>query len=98
MVWSPLLTTCTSAAVVLLCAELASPSYEAVMECDPTDRLPVVKVALPLLSSARLARVLPPSKNVTLPVGVGAPPLTVAVMVTAPLNCDGLGVEASVVV
>ena len=34
----------------------------------------------------------------TLPVGVGVPPLAVAVRVTEPPNCDGFGAEASVVV
>src|SRR5207302_9920152 len=43
---------------------------------------------------------LPPSKNVTLPAGVGAaPPFdTAAVIVAEPPYCDGFGFEESVVV
>src|SRR5918912_519008 len=48
---------------VLLAADAASPSYDAVMECDPTERPLVVYVARPWLSSTRLATTLPPSKK-----------------------------------
>jgi hypothetical protein len=55
------------------------------MEWLPTDRLDVVKTAVPEPSSASVARVVVPSRKLTVPVGVplpGAAAATVAVKVT----------------
>ena len=70
------------------------------MTCVPTDRLELVKVALP---PDRLAvpRVDAPSRKVTVPVGVpaaGATAVTVAVKVTAWPKSDGFTELVTVVV
>ena len=70
------------------------------MTCVPTDRLEVVRVALP---PDRLAvpSVDAPSRKVTVPVGVptaGATALTVAVKVTAWPKSDGFTELVTVVV
>src|SRR5438094_8571436 len=66
----------------------------------PTANPDVLKLATPLALSAGLPSVLPPSRNVTVPVGVPAPgaALTVAVKLTACPKTDGLTDEASTVV
>jgi len=53
-----------------------------VIECAPTAREAVVSVAMPEESSAPVPRLVAPSRNVTVPVGVPAGELTVAVKVT----------------
>ncbi len=62
------------------------------IECEPTESEAVVKVAWPALRLA-VPRVVAPSLNVTVPVGVPLPggvEVTVAVKVTAWPNTDGL--------
>ena len=72
------------------------------MVCAPTARVEVVKVAvlipLPLECSIPVPMLVDPSKKVTVPVGLGPVPLTVAVKVTAWPNTDGLDVDATIVV
>ena len=53
--------------------------------------------ALPLLNGT-CATVFDPSWNVTIPVGAGEPPVTVAVNVTVCPGTDGLGDEVRAVV
>jgi hypothetical protein len=74
-----------------------SPLYEAVIECVPTVRLDVEMVALPFASSVDEPRIVAPSENVTLPVGVPVPldGLTVAKRTTDWPNVDGFGDETS---
>src|SRR5437762_1842901 len=62
----------------------------------PTNSAAVVKDAVPLRNSAVPSGV-PPSVKVTVPVGVPAPPLTVAVNVTAWPDSDGFSDEARAV-
>lgn len=57
------------------------PGKLAVIECDPTESVVVVKIATPPVR-APVPMALPASRNVTVPVGV-PPPVTVAVKVTA---------------
>jgi hypothetical protein len=74
-------------------------AYTAVIECDPTARDDVLKVAEPALSVPVPIDVVP-SLNVTVPVGVplpGAVVLTVAVNVTDWPNTDGFVDDATVV-
>src|SRR5206468_2216521 len=52
------------------------------MECAPTAREAVVSVAMPEESSVPVPRLVAPSRNVTVPVGMPAGELTVAVKVT----------------
>ena len=52
------------------------------MECEPTARAAVVKLATPLALRVAEPRVFLPSRKVTEPVGVAALPETVAVRVT----------------
>ena len=72
---------------VTLPRKFVSPAYTAEIKCDPiTSGLVVVKVALPVASSAAVPRVAKPSLKVTVPLGVpepGAMALTVVVKVTA---------------
>jgi hypothetical protein len=77
-----------------------SPPYRAVIECVPTERLAVENVATPLALSADEPRVVPPSRNVTVPVGVPAPEdgLTVAVNVTCCPRTEGFSEDVSEVV
>ncbi len=69
------------------------------IECGPIERLEVEKVAIPLELSTDEPRVVVPSLNVTLPVGVPVPDVgaTVAVNVTFCPNVDGLALEDTVV-
>jgi hypothetical protein len=80
-------TTCVSTAEVLV-RNAVSPAYFAVMECEPTVRDDVVKVALPPASGA-VPRVAALFLNVTSSPSGGAmePALTVAVKVT---DCPSL--------
>src|ERR1700738_4446849 len=71
------------------------------MECDPTVRVDVVKVAWPLPSTDPVPKVEVPFLNVTVPVGTPLPggvAVTVAVKVTGWLKTDGLAEELTVVV
>jgi hypothetical protein len=66
------------------------------MECEPWPKPEVAYVALPVLSRVLVPSVVPPSRNVTVPVGVVVPELgdTVAVKVTDCSGRDGFGEEA----
>ena len=75
-----LFTTCETAAEVLA-LKLVSPLYTAVMEWVVTDNDEVAKVATPPVI-VLVASVVPPSLKVTVPVGVPAPEVVVAVKVT----------------
>ena len=71
------------------------------MECDATDRVEVVKVAVPLAFNVPAPRVEPPFLKVTVPVGTplpGAVAVTVAVNVTGWLSTEGLADELTAVV
>ena len=63
----------------------------------PGLKFEVLKEALPLLMGT-WARALDPSWNVTMPVGVADPPVTVAVNEADCPMAEGLGDEVSVVV
>jgi len=93
---APGLTVCVRAADVLP-AKLASPPYTAVMGWVPTVSVVVVKVATAAPFSVPVPRVVPPSLNVTVPVGVPAPAVTVnvAVNVTDCPKLDGFTEEVS---
>ena len=67
------------------------------MECEATVSVDVVKVALPEPSSVEVPRVVVPSLNVTVPVGVPPLEVTVAVNVTDWLKTEGLAEELTVV-
>lgn len=71
------------------------------IECEATDSVEVVKVAWPVPSSVGVPRVVFPSLNVTVPVGMPLPgelAVTAAVKVTDWLNTEGLPEELTVVV
>lgn len=89
-------TTCVNTAEVLA-RLLASPPYTAVMECEPTAKAAVENVATPEPLRAPVPRVVPPSLNVAVPVGVPEP-VTVAVNVTEAPARDGFTLEVNVVV
>src|ERR1017187_10576023 len=63
----------------------------------PTGKGEVEKVATPDAFSATVMSGVPPSRNVTSPVGVGADPVTVAVSVTVWPKVDGFGAEVRAV-
>src|SRR5262245_54540211 len=70
------------------------------MVCVATESDDVVNVACPEAMATFVAKVLAPSVNVTVPVGVpvaGGTAATVAVKVTVWPNTDGLTVEVTVV-
>ena len=72
-------------AVEVLVVKSVSPTYTAVIECVPTDRLLVLKVATPEEFSVPVPIELLPSRKLTVPVGVPLPgetAATVAVNVT----------------
>ena len=81
----------------VLLLKFVSPPYAAVIECDAALKDEVVKVACPL-ASVVLPRVVPPSLNVTVPVGVPPEPTTVAVKVTDCPAVLGFAEEDTVVV
>jgi hypothetical protein len=69
------------------------------MECAPTERVEVVKVAISDTFKVPVPRVVVPSLKVTVPVGGFAPTVaTVAVKVTATPEPDGLRLEMREVV
>ncbi len=85
----------------MLPLKFVSPLYLAVIEWDPTVNALVANVAWPVASRLPLPRVLVPSRNVTVPVGVPVPggfTVTVAVKVTDWPKTDGLTDDVSVVV
>jgi hypothetical protein len=93
----PLLTVCVSVVDVLL-VKLPSPSYAAVMACDPAASVELENVAWPPALSVPVPNVVVPSLNVTVPVGVplpGAVAATVAVNVTACPKTDGFTDEVT---
>jgi len=69
-----------------------------VIECDPDESVDVVKVAWPFQFSEPVPTVEPLFVNVTVPVGMPAPDVTVAVKVTACLLAEGFTEETNVVV
>ena len=73
--------------------------YAAVIEWLPMARVEDVKVALPAVTVAALARVVVPSVNFTVPVGTLVPtPVIVAVSVTDWPEVDGLSEDVTAVV
>ena len=77
-----------------------SPPYTAVMECAPSAKVEVAKVATPAFS-VPVPSVVAPSLNVTVPVAVPLPgdtAATVAVNVTDWPNTEGFAEEVTVVV
>jgi len=68
------------------------------MECAPTAREAVVSVAMPEESSVPVPRLAAPSRNVTVPVGMPAGELTVAVKVTGWPKTLGFAEEIAVTV
>ena len=87
-----LLTVCVSAAEVLP-ANVASPKYLAVMECEPAARAEMETEACFALSVV-VPMTFAPSKNWTVPVGVPVA-VTVAVKVTDCPVVDGFAEEAT---
>jgi len=84
------LTVCVSAADVLP-VKFPAPPYTAVRLWLPALKAEVVKVATPEAFSVPVPNEVVPSLNVTVPLGVPPPEVTVAVNVTAPPYVDGLG-------
>src|SRR5947208_1878611 len=81
--------------------KFASPPYDALMEWGPTASVLVTNVAWPEAFRVPVPRVVGPSLNVTVPVGVPAPlvfAFTVAVKVTGCPDTDGLIEETTPVV
>ena len=81
----------------MLAAKLESPLYAAVMVCEPTARVLTVIVGVEMETVPRLVA---PSKNVTVPLGVPAPggiTETIAVKVTDWPSTDGFTEELTVV-
>src|SRR6266704_5010 len=68
------------------------------MECAPTAREAVVSVAMPEESSVPVPRLVAPSRNVTVPVGMPTGELTVAVKVTGWPKVDGFAEDTRAVV
>src|SRR6266536_6068306 len=68
------------------------------MECAPTAREAVVSVAMPEESSVPVPRLAAPSRKATVPVGVPAGELTVAVRVTGWPKTLGFTEEIAVTV
>jgi len=69
-------------AVLVTEVKLLSPLYSAVMECEPTANVVMLKDAIPAFSDAEPSGVLP-SEKVTEPVGVVSEEEAVAVKVAA---------------
>lgn len=68
------------------------------IECDPRDNPEVLRRARPAESNLTDPMLLVPFRNVTVPVGVPAVAITVAVKVTVCPLVDGLSEDASEVV
>lgn len=83
----------------LLAANPGTPEYSAVIVCVPTVSDEVLKVATPLpFKDTAVPRLLPLSLNCTVPDGVPALAVTVAVNVTDCPKSDGFTDELTVVV
>ena len=85
----------------VLVRNVSSPRYWAVIELVPSGRLPVVRVATPLVFTVPVPRRSRPLKNWTVPVGVpwpGVDPVTVAVSVIGWPKTDEVGTAVSNVV
>jgi len=91
----PAFTVCPTAPDVLA-ANVAFPLNAAVSEWEPAARVVTLSEALPL-TSVTVPSAVAPSRNVTLPVGIPAPEVTVALSVTAWPSDEGLGVLFKVV-
>ena len=89
------ITVCVSAAEVLP-AKVLSPEYFAVMVCGPAVNVEVVNVACPTLR-VPVPRIVGPSKNATVPVGVPDRAVTVAVKVTDCPALEGFNDEVKAV-
>ena len=79
----------------LLLEKSGNPAYTAAIVCEPTDSDEVVSVACPDPSVVPVPNVVAPSLNVTVPVGIPAPEVTVAVKVTLCPLVEGFGDEVS---
>ena len=77
--------TLTTTGEEALAANVASPLYVAVRECEPTAKDVTGKLAWPPLREAEPSRT-PPSKKDSVPVGTPLPELTVAVRVTVEMS------------
>ena len=88
-----LFTTCGDAASLpLLFVHPLVPVKFAVIVCEPTGSAEVLNDAWPEASTGTdNASTVAPSRNVTVPVGVPEPDVTVAVKVTGWPNTDGFG-------
>ena len=75
--------------------ELASPESSAVMAWVPAERVALEQVAAALASGTAVQSAVPPSRKVTVPVGVPEDPETLAVNVTWLPAVLGLLEEAS---
>jgi hypothetical protein len=95
---SPALVMVWLRAVDVLVVLEASPEYTPVMVCEPAARAEVVKAACPAAFSATVESTVAPSRKSTVPVGVPAGLLTVAVKVTACPAPAGFSEEAMDVV
>src|SRR6476619_29078 len=89
----------------VLAVKLALPRKQAATVCEPAARVLVVRVTLPVPSSAVAAwsvvvgaAQVPPSMNVAEPAGVPPAEVTVAVKVTGWPKADGLSDEVTAVV
>src|SRR5262245_31480870 len=65
------------------------------MLCEPTASTDVLSVAWAEPFNGALPSVMPPSRNVTVPVGIPVPPVTVAVNVTVCPQVEGFGDEVT---
>src|SRR5271156_699599 len=81
----------------VLVAESLSPSYSAVIECEPAASVDLLRLATFPLSAADPSVVVP-SRNTTCPVGLGPELATVAVKVIALPELEGFGLDARTVV
>jgi hypothetical protein len=91
--------TVSVSAVEVLAEKFVSPLYTAVMECVPGSRPLYIMRAGPPAERVAVLRLVVPSINVTVPVGV--PPVegeTVTMKVTHWLNTLGFGLAVTVVV
>jgi len=86
--------TVSATAVLDTEVKLPSPPYAAVMECDPTERVEMVRVVMPPDRCA-VPNAVPPSENVTEPVGVLTEEETAAVNVTVFWTRTGFGVSVN---
>jgi hypothetical protein len=100
LVLVPAMATVYACGVEALPPNVESPPYVAVIEREPAESVEVVKVALPVAPSVPVPRFVPPSLNVTVPVGVPVPLVcaTVAVKVTEFPYVEEPGLAESVVV